>query len=425
MINKIKIIWKTVKRKLSELKGYEFNPRQLNEKDYNDLKKSLEKFDLAEIPAINTDNKIIAGHQRLKILAELYGDKHTIDVRIPNRKLTAKEFQEYNVRSNKNAGDWDFEILANNFEVDDLLDWGFAENELDINLWNDTPEEKLDEVPEVETEAISKIGDLFLLDNKHRLLCGDSTKEEDVDKLMDGNKCNVIITSPPYWVGKDYELEKTEGEINHFIKNTVINLVNVTETDYSRIIINTGTSKSTALNKKNKPRTILLADKWTNELLKYDWYLRYIRHWIKGGGNERPRRPIDDFVYPGIEYLLTFYNINGKSRGQNRLNEGWMQQSDWTNIKGDRQDNKAGYPVELPLRYLKLYSLPNEIIFEPFTGNGTNFIACEQTNRICYGMELEPLYVDVTLKRYRNLYPNKEIKCLTRKDFNFNKLFKP
>ena len=119
------ITWKNEKRKISELIHFEQNPRQLSEKDYTDLRKSLEKFNLAEIPAINTDNTIIAGHQRLKILAELKGPDFEIDVRVPNQKLTEKDFREYLIRSNKNTGKWDWDGLANNFEMSDLLNWGF------------------------------------------------------------------------------------------------------------------------------------------------------------------------------------------------------------------------------------------------------------------------------------------------------------
>lgn len=421
-----KLRWKTEKRKLYQLKGYEFNPRTLSDNEYAALKKSLERFDLAEIPAINTDNKIIAGHQRIKILSELYGGDHTIDVRVPNRKLTNKEFQEYNIRSNKNTGSWDFDILANNFEIDDLFDWGFKENELDINLWQpNIDENKLDDVPLPNKKAITKQGDIFLLNGKHRVMCGDSTLGDDVTKLMNNKKANLIVTSPPYWVGKEYEREKTEDEINSFISESVKNFVIAVDENYSRIIINTGTSRAASLKNEKNPRTILLLDKWVNEFYKHNWYLRHIRHWIKGGGSlngHRPKSPIVDVIYQGIEYLLTFYCINGKSRGQNKVSEGWAQQSNWTDINGDRQENRAGYPVELPIRYIKLYSLVDEIIFEPYAGNGTNFIACEQTKRICYGMEIEPVYVDVILKRYHQVYPEHTIECLTRKDFNFKKL---
>ena len=123
-----KLLWHNEKRKLSELIPYDKNPRQLTKKQHSDLTKSLKKFGLAEIPAINTDNIICAGHQRIMILKEqTNGNDLEIDVRVPNRKLTAKEFQEYNIRSNKNLGEFDFEILANDFEMDELIEWGFTD----------------------------------------------------------------------------------------------------------------------------------------------------------------------------------------------------------------------------------------------------------------------------------------------------------
>jgi len=143
------IIWKNEKRKISELIHFEQNPRQLSEKDYKDLRKSLEKFNLAEIPAINTDNTIIAGHQRLKILAELKGPDCEIDVRVPNKKLTEKDFKEYLIRSNKNTGSWDWDGLANNFEMSDLLDWGFEEKEFAIF---EAEEEMLPDLKDIEKD---------------------------------------------------------------------------------------------------------------------------------------------------------------------------------------------------------------------------------------------------------------------------------
>lgn len=124
--------WTTEKRRLGELIPYEHNPRQLTDKQYADLKASLSKFNLAEIPAVNTDNQLLAGHQRVKIMLELYGIEHEIAVRIPDRKLTEKECQEYNIRSNKNTGEWDFDALANIFEIDDLIEWGFDQKELGV-----------------------------------------------------------------------------------------------------------------------------------------------------------------------------------------------------------------------------------------------------------------------------------------------------
>ena len=126
--------WHTEQRKISDLIPTEHNPRQLTEKQFKDLKKSVEKFDLAEIPAINTDNQILAGHQRLKIMAALGRGAEVIDVRVPDRRLTKKECDEYLVRSNKNTGSFDFDLLSNNFEVEDLCEWGFEKIELGLNI---------------------------------------------------------------------------------------------------------------------------------------------------------------------------------------------------------------------------------------------------------------------------------------------------
>ena len=117
--------WHVEQRKISDLIPYEHNPRTMTEKQVADLKASLQKFDLVEIPAINTDNLILAGHQRIKILSALGRADETIDVRVPDRTLTEDECKEYNVRSNRNTGSWDFDILANSFDAEQLQAWGF------------------------------------------------------------------------------------------------------------------------------------------------------------------------------------------------------------------------------------------------------------------------------------------------------------
>ena len=136
------ITWHNEKRKISQLIPTENNPRQLTDKQKQDLKKSLSKFNLAEIPAINTNNKILAGHMRLKILQELKGDIE-IDVRVPNRELTEKEANEYIIRSNKNTGSWDFDILKSEWDQDELLSWGFESFEFGIDSNIETEDKSL------------------------------------------------------------------------------------------------------------------------------------------------------------------------------------------------------------------------------------------------------------------------------------------
>lgn len=150
----IKLKWHTEKRKVKDLIPFEGNPRQMTEKQVQDLQKSLEKFNLVEIPAINTDNKIIAGHQRLAILKLLKREKEIVDVRVPNRKLTEKEFEEYLLRSNKNTGEWDWDLLAN-FDKDFLEDVGFDEVKINkfLGLEDNKKDEKMKEIFEIIVEC--------------------------------------------------------------------------------------------------------------------------------------------------------------------------------------------------------------------------------------------------------------------------------
>ena len=143
-----KLKWHTVQRIINDLIPYKENPRTMTEKQKNDLEESLKRFNLISIPVINTDNTIISGHQRMKILQLLGRGKEEIDVRVPNRKLTKDEFREANLRENKNLGGWDWDILAN-FDEELLLDVGFTEEELEDPTFETTEDiEKEEDIRE-------------------------------------------------------------------------------------------------------------------------------------------------------------------------------------------------------------------------------------------------------------------------------------
>jgi len=127
----MKINWKTEQRDIKDLKPNDKNPRYFTEKGISDLSKSLDKFGVADPIIINTDNKIIGGHARIKVL-QMQGVK-SVDVRVPDKLLTDKQAEELLIRLNANiAGDWNFDILANDFEIEDLKDWGVAIPDFDI-----------------------------------------------------------------------------------------------------------------------------------------------------------------------------------------------------------------------------------------------------------------------------------------------------
>lgn len=125
-----RLTWTTEKRRLGDLTEWDKNPRQLSKHDEDHLGESIDKFGLADPLVINTNNQIIGGHQRKKVmLANGYTVGSLVDVRVPSRPLTEKEAEELAIRLNRNSGEWDFDILAD-FELDDLTDWGFTLDEL-------------------------------------------------------------------------------------------------------------------------------------------------------------------------------------------------------------------------------------------------------------------------------------------------------
>ncbi len=148
---KSSINWSTVKRKVKDLVPTPYNPRRLTQKQEADLRASLVMFGLAEIPVINTDNQTLAGHQRVAILLLLGEGETEIDVRIPNRKLEKYECDQYIIRSNKNTGEWNDELLANHFSEDALLQWGFTLADLGMGKDDDESGGEADAtMPEIE-----------------------------------------------------------------------------------------------------------------------------------------------------------------------------------------------------------------------------------------------------------------------------------
>lgn len=124
--------WKLQTRQLKELKSNEKNPRRLTKEQFSHLEKSLSKFGVCEPIVINTDNTIIGGHQRVRVLKKM--GKKEIEVYVPDEPIDQKDSDELNIRLNKNTGDWDYDILANNWDVGQLVDWGFNEKELAVDI---------------------------------------------------------------------------------------------------------------------------------------------------------------------------------------------------------------------------------------------------------------------------------------------------
>ena len=382
-----KLEWETKKVPLSSIKEFEHNPRQLTKKQYQDLKKSLQKFDYVEVAAIDYDNTLIAGHQRLRVLRDIKGDDIEIDVRFPNRKLTEKEFKEYLVRSNKNTGDWDYDVLANTYEIGELIEYGFTEEELQVNEAEYIEEDETegdDDIPE-KAPALTVKGDLYQLGG-HRLLCGDSTMIDDVEKLMDGEKADMVFTDPPYKIegseaGKGYfskNLNKQKDSIEFISSCEPSGFLNVLPTVFSKNKINSYIFCNAAL----------LPDYLT--WAKNNKYSFNVLVWKKPNSI-----PINAAHHPDIEYLLLFRKGSIFNYGLEGVN--YSRCVEHNKVRGLHPTMK---PIELIVNQIKIGSNSESILTDFFLGSGSTLIACEKTNRKCYGLELSEKYCDVIVKRY-------------------------
>ena len=400
------ITWSSEKRKISELIPAEYNPRELTEKQAADLSKSLERFNLADPIVINADNKIIGGHQRINIMKKA-GDIE-IDVRVPSRQLTDHEEKELNIRLNRNLGQWDFDALAN-FDEELLKDIGFESDELDRIFQLDT-DPNADDVPKTRAETGIQRGDLYQL-GQHRLLCGDSTDKGDVLRVMGGDRADMVFTDPPYGVSYAAKNEflnsiargnriqtpiendqKNEEEIQEFWCKVFENIRDVLADVNSYYI--TG------------PQIQGMMMMMMMMMMKSGLPYRHVIIWVK-----------NNHVLGRCDYNYKHEPIFfGWTKTHKFYGNGEFQTSVWEVDKPHKSDlHPTMKPVRLMVNAIQNSSERNQIVLDPFLGSGSTLIACEQTNRKCYGMEIDPIYCQVIIDRWEKLTGKKaeKIECTT------------
>jgi len=212
------ITWTNEKRKRSDIIPWERNPRTINNAQAERLVDSVETFGQVETLAIDCRNNILNGHQRASVLAGQHGMDYEVDVRVANRVLTERERQQLTVYLHRGTtGAWDFEELANSFEFDDLVTWGFSEEELlgldfveePTGTGADT-EPQIDKAEELRVKWGVETGMMFAL-GEHRLICGDCTDPAVVAKVMGGEKADMMFTDPPYGIQRDKGFGGADG----------------------------------------------------------------------------------------------------------------------------------------------------------------------------------------------------------------------
>ena len=416
-----KLIWQTEKRTVNDLLPYSKNPRSISDKQMADLKKSLRKFNLVEIPAIDLDDKIIAGHQRVRALQLLGRGEELIEVRIPNRKLTQQEYDQYLITSNAVGGDWDFEKLKS-FDLDMLLNIGFDKNEL-LNIWNEQLEVDGDDF-DVEKELAkikkpkTKLGDLVQL-GSHRLICGDSTDSSVLKRLFGKDRASMIYSDPVYNIQINYN--KGIGGKQQYGGN-----VNDSRSyDEYKAFLKMSLECALVVSEPN-----LHVFYWSDQIyigLIQELYRelgienKRVCLWIKNSQNPVPSVAFNKCYEPctygirGKPYITqNIKNLNEVinkeiTTGNNLLEETLDHLDVWTVKRLSSKDyqHATSKPPKLHDKAIRRCTRPGDIILDSFSGSASTMIAAEQLKRRVYAVELEPIYCDLAIKRYEALTGNK------------------
>jgi len=269
--------------------------------------------------------------------------------------------------------------------------------------------EDIDEAPQPLEKTYSILGDVFEIDGKHRVMCGDSTKESDVSILMNGNKADVVVTDPPYNTGMTGKPNNEKARLSHMFND------NIQDWDKFLTDIFTNYFKNT----KGDCAYYVFID-WRR--------VGDVRSKIESLMSVKNVIVWDKKVHGlGSDYKSTYELIivgkKGNPEIQNRY--GLDYQDIWRLQRemGRNKDHATVKPIELCQKPIKHASKTDDIVLDLFLGSGSTLIAAETTKRICYGMEIDQHYSDVILRRYKKTFPNASFKCLTRNDFPFEELF--
>ena len=380
--------WKTLS--VDALRPAAYNPRKklkAGDKEYEKIKNSILEFGYVEPIIVNYDMTVIGGHQRLTVLKDLgYTEVQCVVVHIEDEH----KVKALNIALNKITGAWNEELLADLLVDLQSVDFntdltGFEAPEIEqlfSKVHNkDIKEDDFDVEEELKNPPISRKGDIWFL-GRHRVICGDSTLPETYTKLMEGRRANLVLTDPPYNVN----VEETAGKIQNdnmpdedfykFLFAAFVNMEQNMENDASIYVFHAD-SKGLIFRQAFHDAGFYLSGCciWKKNALvlgrsPYQW-----QH----------------------EPCLFGWKVGGKHQ--------WYSDRKQTTIwEYDRPKSSKEHPTMKPVA-LMAYPIQNScmsncIVLDPFLGSGSTLIACEETGRICYGVELDEKFCDVIVKRY-------------------------
>lgn len=377
---------------INEIIEYENNPRH-NENAVEPVANSIKEFGFKVPIILDKNNIIVAGHTRLKA-AQLLG-MDTVPCLIAN-DLTEEQIKAFRLADNKvgEIAEWDFAKLEE--ELISIQDIDMSEFEFDMSMFEEEVEPKEDNFNVEETleeikEPKTTLGDIYML-GEHRLMCGDSTKTDDVEKLMNGIKADMVFTDPPYNIAYEGGSKKRE-----MIKNDKVD-------DFYQFLYDVYTNLF-IYSKGGTPIYVTHADServnFTKAFVDAGFYLSGVIIWAKNNATFGRQ----DYKWKH-EPILYGWNSNGSHNYYGEMNEDTV----WEIKRPSRsEEHPTMKPIELVSRAIKNSSLQNDVVMDLFGGSGSTLITCEQLNRKCYTMELDPKYCDVIVKRWEDLTGKKAV----------------
>ena len=376
---------------IKDLKQDKRNYRTHNKKNLDLIKKSVKEVGLGRSVVIDNENEIVCGNGLVSTLdkntpikvietdgSELVVVKRT-DLKTDDEKRKQLAIMD---NSTSDSSEFDLESLQADFDVEQLQDWG-----LDVEFESLEEQEIIeDEVPE-EVETKCKLGDIWQLGN-NRLMCGDSTSITDVEKLMNGAKADMVFTDPPYNMSNNFDtstinLKKLQKRVDDIVNFNPDEIAYLTQLNICSFYIFTS---------KN------LVPRYFEIFKDFDFNILV---WCK----DNPT-PLTNYTFlPDIEYLL-YFSKKGKV-WNNGLNTSFYKKYYNSNKMEGRKEAGDVHPTVKPLKIIsdkvQISSNIKGVVLDLFGGSGSTLIACEQLNRKCYMMELDPKYCDVILQRWENL----------------------
>lgn len=356
---------------ISLIKPYSKNAKKHDKKQIQQVANSIKEFGMNQQIVVDKQGVIIVGHGRYEALKLLKVEIKPEYIKVVD--LTDEQANAYRLTDNKlNESEWDMKLVIE--ELKGLSEEMFDLTGFDKDLLIE-PDAQDDVIPE-NVPPRSKLGDLYELGG-HRALCGDSTKIEDVEKLMDGKKADMVFTDPPY--GMNFDIKNDDDNFKRVFVDAVANMHSFSKKENWYICGNF---------------RCLSFFHIEIEKLGLELYEKIV--WVKNlyGQGKLYNRMHEDILFAGSG---SFYKIDKDV-------DVWNEDS-VRNFMGSKNANEAvGHPTQKPVnlvcRAIKNSSKNEDIVLDLFLGSGSTLIASEKTGRICYGMELDPKYIDVIVQRY-------------------------